>query len=125
MLDIRDHGGLFGGVNRNKYKRWASGTGVTGADYKLTVTGLGFKPSTVIVNDGTKKSNYQDLTTIVSDNPFIIHDNGTPIDIESLTVSTLRTSSPSNFILTNGGFTVAFGYGTGIIGTTVKWLAFE
>lgn len=124
MLDIRDHGGPFGGVNRNKYKRWASGTGVTGEDYKLTVTGLGFKPSTVIVNDGTRKSDYQDLMTIVSDNPFIIYDDGTPIDIESL-VGSLRKSSPSNFTLTNGGFTVAFGYGTLVIGKKVKWLAIE
>lgn len=112
MLDIRDHGGPFGGVNRNKYKRWASGTYyLSNGANAIGVSGLSFAPNFVIAWSTSTPSSYVSYAARLDSVNINIFKDGSYIYFETGKLSL-------------DGFLIRITNGTGPIGN-FKWIAYE
>ncbi|MDE3839352.1 hypothetical protein C0966_08300 [Bacillus methanolicus] len=98
-------------------KKWASGTATTSGSSTVTISGLSFRPSVILVaRYAGGHSNYFQAGII--DNKIR---NGTGFDTFNITNGSLFNSTNSQ-INSNGGVVETTGWGTG---QNVYWLAYE
>lgn len=141
MLDIRDHGGIFGGVNTNKYKRWAHGTvtvsstslgftnpagGTQNFNY-VTVTGLSFKPNTIVL---IRKDN-SDFALFSPINLPVVNVNGSSnsrIIVSSYARDTVSSVYSYTFVLKEPASVTSTGFLLPVYGGSsaqYDWYAYE
>ena len=118
MLDIRDHGGLFGGVDRNKYKRWASGvvfvpTGST----KFTISNLSFTPSLILARGKDTNEKFRWFSVLEN----ATQKSGALVGTDSVIGSSTATSSGGVSVINDNGFTIS----VPVANWNYVWIAYE